>query len=177
MFDIEIEPDEGTFRSEEVGVGDSSAISFSKVLEHTPIIPGSVTAIIGSLRGDDDGSGTFPGTDPYGTVNYTTGAITITGTAAALSGTVISATYRSWTPDARKVVDVGNVPVTFHVRNYDDSSVILVQASEDRIKWMTLYLGTIAQWNIEPIDRISTRFVRVMSTRQCRIFGSTINLQ
>ena len=178
MFDIEIEPDEGISRTDVLGSGDGSQRTFSAVLSHVPIVPGSFSSVLGNFHGEDNTSGSITGLGIIGSINYTSGAVSITHEATPPSaGAVISATYRSWIPDSREAKDVGNVPTTFHMRNYDELAIVLVQISEDRSNWMTLFSGMIDAWDIMPLDRSSVRFVRAMSTKRCRIFGASTNLQ
>ena len=178
MFDIEIEPDEGISRTERLGTGDGSNRTFSSALSYVPIVPGSFSSRLGNFHGGDNMSGSIMGLGIIGSINYTTGAVSITYEAVAPSvGDEIFATYRSWTPDSREAKDIGNVPTTFHIRNYDELSIVLVQLSEDRINWISLFSGMIDAWDIMPVDRTAVRFVRAMSTKRCRIFGTPTNLQ
>ena len=59
---------------------------FSKTLAYSPVIPGTVTvsATIGAatVTATDDGHGTLSGTGVSGTIDYDTGAISVTYTTA-----------------------------------------------------------------------------------------------
>ena len=130
MLDIEIEPDEGISRTDVLGSGDGSQRTFSAVLSHVPIVPGSFSSVLGNFHGEDNTTGSITGLGIIGSINYTSGAVSITHEATPPSaGAVISATYRSWIPDSREAKDVGNVPTTFHMRNYDELAIVLVQIS------------------------------------------------
>lgn len=79
---------------EAVGDTDGSGDA-SDTLIQAPIIPGSISLTVGAEAITDDGEGVLTGSgSATGTVNYSTGAITIAGAAAS---TAIVADY-SWRP-------------------------------------------------------------------------------
>lgn len=69
--------------------------SYSGLLDHGSVVPGSVTIIAGSFVLNDDGAGGLSGTGKSGAVNYTTGAwsIDLDGEWPP-AGTTITATYQ-----------------------------------------------------------------------------------
>ena len=71
---------------EVVGSGDGTTTTFSGTLTKTPIDKSSVTVTDGTQTLTDDGNGNFTG-DGSGTINYTTGAYSVTFTAAPDTGT------------------------------------------------------------------------------------------
>jgi hypothetical protein len=97
-------------RTESVGTGDGSTVSFSHTAAQLPIVPGSVAiSVAGSPQTMyDNGQGILygsqltyqspPGTDNgvTGTVNYATGAIVATYTVAPLNTAAITAAYQYW---------------------------------------------------------------------------------
>lgn len=175
MFDIEIEPDEGTPRSESAGTGDGGTTSFPHTLTHIPVIPGSVDVVVGGLNGTDDGNGSLSGTGVSGTINYSTGAIEVILAGAPDSGDV-PVMYKSWSPESRDVRDLGDVPTTVQIRNYDEESAVVLQLSEDRTNWISLFSGVVDVWDNPTTNRASARFFRAMATKKCRAYGSSINL-
>jgi len=82
-----------TKRTTSIGTGDGSATSFSGTLSNTPIRPTSVTVQAGDVKGVDDGSGNIVGSGVSGTVNYSTGDISVSFDTAPGSGVDISVTY------------------------------------------------------------------------------------
>ena len=175
MFDIEIEPDGGSPRAESAGTGDGGTTNFPHNLTHIPVIPGSVDVIVGGLNGTDDGEGTLSGTGVSGTINYSTGAIVVILAGAPDSGD-IPVKYKSWTLESRDVKDLGNVPTTVQLRNEDEETAVLLQLSEDRTNWISLFSAIVPAWDNPTTNRASARFFRAMSTKQCRAYGSSINL-
>ena len=103
--------------------------------------------------------------------------MSVTFAVAVANNVDVSASFRNWVIDSRDVKDLGNVPTTFHLRNYDEDNVVFVETSEDRANWTTKLTSEVRQWNIPPLGRTSVRFARVLATKRCRIFGGPINLQ
>ncbi|MCX7726864.1 MAG: hypothetical protein N2053_08440, partial [Chitinispirillaceae bacterium] len=76
-----------------IGTGNGTITTFTKTLDYKPIIPSTVTVVAGTLVATDDGSGNIAG-DFTGTINYDTGAISVTFSSAPSNGTEVRATYR-----------------------------------------------------------------------------------
>ena len=89
---------------EVIGAGDGTTTSFSGTLAHPPIVTSSITIhyTISSTAytATDDGAGNISGTDCSGTINYSTGAWSLTFTTAPDSGTNITADYTVDAPGA-----------------------------------------------------------------------------
>lgn len=79
---------------ESAGIGDGSKTTFSTTLGYTPVRAGSVLISAGSVSATDDGEGAITGTGLTGTVNYTTGEISLTFSSAPASDTTVSVHYR-----------------------------------------------------------------------------------
>ena len=94
-------------QQEQIGTGDGATITFTAVLSKTPIKPGSVTVTDGVETFTDNGDGTLTGSaGGSGTVNYTTGDISVTFATAPASGAAITASYKyyiSWTFYAKRI--------------------------------------------------------------------------
>lgn len=89
-----------TVSEETLATGDGVTTSFTATLSYLPVRPYDAAAgyrvIISDDAGQtlsDDGVGAFVG-NGSGTINYTTGAIAVTFTAAPANGAVIAATYQ-----------------------------------------------------------------------------------
>ena len=73
-----------------LGTGNGSLTTFSGTVTPAPVSSGSLAVIAGSVFGLDSGSGSIIGTGvSSGTVNYTTGAVSITFGAAPATGTAV----------------------------------------------------------------------------------------
>lgn len=83
-----------SFASETIGTGDGTTTSFNATLSNTPVIPGTLSVIAGSVILDDKGDGTLEGAGS-GTINYETGQVSVTFNTAPASGTAIVAEYYS----------------------------------------------------------------------------------
>lgn len=76
---------------EVVGVGPGT--SFSSTLDYTPVKSATVIVSAGSVSGIDDGSGAIVGTGVSGTIDYTTGSISLTFGSSVGSGVSVVAEY------------------------------------------------------------------------------------
>jgi len=79
---------------ESAGLGDGAKKEFKVTLGYTPIRPGSVSAICGSVIGTDDGNGGITGTGITGTIDYESGEITVTLTEAPAVDVAVVVDYR-----------------------------------------------------------------------------------
>lgn len=79
---------------ESVGTGDGAQTAFSVTLGYTPVRPKSVAITAGSVVAADDGNGNIVGTGVTGTVDYVTGAVTVTFSAAPDADVAVMAQYR-----------------------------------------------------------------------------------
>lgn len=83
-----------------VGTGNGSLTTFTATLSKVPVRPGlltitTTTAVVGAVTGVDNGSGSIVGTGiTSGTINYTTGAISVTFANAVTNTTPVLASYR-----------------------------------------------------------------------------------
>ena len=80
-------------KTETLGTGDGTAVTFTGTVANHPIHPGSLSCTDGTETFSDDGHGTLTGSaGGSGTVNYKTGAISLTFAAAPAAGANIDAT-------------------------------------------------------------------------------------
>jgi hypothetical protein len=76
-----------------LGVGDGSTTSFTGTLT-PPVLPGSIQVIAGAVIGTDNGVGAISGAGiSSGTINYATGAISVTYAAAPAAGVQVLVDY------------------------------------------------------------------------------------
>lgn len=79
---------------ESYGTADGTVGPFTHTAAVTPVVYGGVTVTCGTITATDNGSGTLSGTGvASGTINYSTGAISITFSSAPTSGTAITVSY------------------------------------------------------------------------------------
>lgn len=82
------------YNQTQVATGDGLTTTFTGTIGTTPIVPGTVIYTDGTENLNDDGNGNLVGTlGGVGTVNYTTGAYSITFASAPASGVSIIQTY------------------------------------------------------------------------------------
>ena len=79
---------------ESVGTGDGATVEFSTSLGYTPVRKKSVIVKAGSIEASDDGNGNIVGIGVSGTVDYATGAIALTFSAAPALDAAVVAVYR-----------------------------------------------------------------------------------
>lgn len=110
--------------SESVGTGDGTTTTFTKTLAHSPVIPRTVTITAGTVVGTDNGSGLLTGTGiTSGTINYSTGVLSITYTAAPANALAITIAYNYGSTDELHIprailaddADAASVDVTAQV--------------------------------------------------------------
>jgi prepilin-type N-terminal cleavage/methylation domain-containing protein len=94
-----------------LGTGVGTQTTFMGAIANVPISAGTVSIHAGSVTGTDNGSGSISGGGiSSGTVNYTTGAISVTFAVAPSSGTAVTVTS-TWSQ-----VLVTNVAITLSVQ-------------------------------------------------------------
>lgn len=112
---------DGTYGSETtsatVGTGNGTNVTFAATLAIKPLRPGSLTVKAGAITGTDNGQGVISGTGVSGTIDYTTGAVSVTFSAAPANGTVVLANYRydseqNTTPIRSLDIQLHNVPIS-----------------------------------------------------------------
>jgi len=84
-----------TRTAEGLAVGDGVLTTFSTYLLWPEVVRGTLTVTAGAVTLTDQGDGTLTGTGGSGTINYITGAISVTFTAAPAAATIVSAGYTS----------------------------------------------------------------------------------
>ncbi len=80
--------------SEVIGTGNGTATTFTGTLSYKPVRPGTVVVQAGSVVGQDfNYDGNILGDGVRGTINYTTGAVSLTFATAPAAGVQVSVTY------------------------------------------------------------------------------------
>jgi hypothetical protein len=93
--------------SEGVGTGDGSTVTFTHTAAHLSVVPGTVTITAGSVVATDDGNGNLTGTGIVtGTINYSTGVMSITYSTAPVTALAITEAY-SWANPTTGIVSMG----------------------------------------------------------------------
>lgn len=79
---------------ESVGTGNGATVTFTHTAAHLSVVPGTAIITAGSVVATDDGNGHLTGTGiTAGTINYATGAVSITYSAAPPNTTPITMAY------------------------------------------------------------------------------------
>lgn len=79
---------------ESVGTGNGATVIFAHTAAHLSVVPGTVTITAGAVVATDDGNGNLTGTGiAAGTINYATGVISITYSAAPAGALAITMAY------------------------------------------------------------------------------------
>ena len=107
-----------------LGTGDDSTVAFtgptSDRLANPPLVPFTVTIYVNNVPvGTDDGAGGIIGTTitaASSSINYTTGAITVTFATAPATGLAIQAEYSYQSEDSDQYPDLGSVEL--QLRDY-----------------------------------------------------------
>jgi hypothetical protein len=93
--------------SESVGTGNGSTVTFTHTAAHLSVVPGTVVVTAGSIAANDDGNGNLIGTGiSAGTINYGTGAISITYSVAPANTLAITMAY-SYANPSSSIVTMG----------------------------------------------------------------------
>ena len=132
-----------------LGTGNGSNRTFSGTLDETPVVEGTVSINVGgtSVDIDDDGDGDLSGTDGSGTINYSTGAISITLTSAPSSSQAVTVeydtnayqTFITGVPDGESLThDGGNYYLTNHV---DLEVLTRIDLSNEEITTLFYYIA------------------------------------
>lgn len=75
-------------------IGTGAGTSFSSTLDFTPVVASSVQVVAGSVSGQDNGLGAITGAGiASGTINYTTGAISVTFSSSVSAGVDVVVAY------------------------------------------------------------------------------------
>lgn len=91
--------------AENIGTGDGVALTFNDTLANPLVAARTVTVTAGAVTGIDDGSGAITGTGIAGTINYTTGAISVAFDVAPAGAVAITADYSYEDPTNEGIVD------------------------------------------------------------------------
>lgn len=99
-----------------IGTGDASAVTFAGTLAWIPARASKFKIVAGAISGADDGAGLIVGTGISGTINYVSGAISVTFAAAPANGVKVLASYEYVSEGSSKVpsvnIDIALVAVT-----------------------------------------------------------------
>lgn len=111
---------DGTYGSEvttsALGTGDGTDTTFNGTLSPNPVRPGTVIVSAGGVTGRDNGAGAIAGTGVSGTINYATGVVALTFTAAPANGVVVAVQYnydseQNTAPIRSLDIQITNLPI------------------------------------------------------------------
>ena len=118
-----------------IGRGDGATATYSGTLVNKPIECGSLVITDGTKTATDDGSGGFTGDVSAGSINYTSGAYSVTFDANITDGNAITASY-----DCKEDIFTGGADDFFSCENYGEKL------------WLTNGVDRIKTWNGTTFD-------------------------
>lgn len=192
---LNAQTDKTTYSADATGVGTltNPANNTNPERDNGWIVPGSVKVytktatvltlqdytISNSVRTRTPGTLAFIGTTPAnqdgskGTVNYTTGAVTLTFETALATGDEIYVDYQYFT--VQRQYTAGAVPTTLRYRNDKDTALIVIAESDDGENWLQVGAHNVQPWEIYNLDRVTQRQLTVCSTSSGRLVGSPLS--
>lgn len=106
--------------NESFGTGTGAQTAFNHTAVNIPVVPNSVSIVAGAVTATDNGAGVLSGAGiASGTINYLTGACSLTYTTAPANALAITMTYRSKSIVKRSfAVEVGFLDIgAYHMYN------------------------------------------------------------
>jgi hypothetical protein len=92
--------------NENIGTGDGVTTTFTDTLANTLVAARTVVVTAGAVTGTDDGEGNITGSGiASGTINYTTGAISVTFSVAPAGAAAVECDYSYETPNSDGITD------------------------------------------------------------------------
>ena len=159
---------------EAFGDGDGSTTAFSATAANTGIAPGTLTATDGTETFTDNADGTLTGSaSGTGTVNYRTGAVTLTFNAAPATGTgniTISYDYL-----AENKMPNSPYPTNLGFRAEGAAVALIVSISDDGVNWQQHTAGTVPAWGFKSIGVVPQPHLDVRASAKGRLLGGPVN--
>lgn len=145
---------DGTYAAENItqviGTGNGTLTTFAGTLTPAPLRPGTLTVTAGAITAADNGNGQLVGTGvSAGTINYDTGAISITFSAAPAGATAITTRFR-WNSENASANTIREVEIKM--------SILPVSAEPHplRVRWSTeAQLAASAHLDVDIPDVLS----------------------
>jgi len=123
-----------------IGTGNGTTTSFTGTLT-VPVSPGSVQVIAGAVTGKDNGAGAITGVGIAGTINYGTGAISVTYSTAPATGVEVQVDYPSITTSPLVLsVDILELDTAGGCAKLDDIIHVLYTAYHPYLGSCTVFL-------------------------------------
>lgn len=124
-----------TIEEEPVGTGDGNTATYSGNFSYYPVQPGTVSITNGSSTATDNGNGVLSGSGiSTGTINYTSGAYSITFSSNVTNGIAVTATYdynSEQTPSGIGQIDIDMAQTTVTARPYKLRALYTLDAAWD----------------------------------------------
>lgn len=124
-----------TVEEEAIETGNGSLTNFTGNLAYIPVKPGTVSITTGSVTATDNGAGALSGSGiSSGTIDYTTGAYSITYATAPANSVVITATYdfnMEQNPAGIGQIDIDLAQTTITARPYKLRALYTLDAAYD----------------------------------------------
>jgi hypothetical protein len=150
---------------ESIGLGDGTKTAFSTTLGYTPVRPGSIVVTAAGVVATDNGQGELTGTGVSGTIDYATGAIAVTFSAAPAADVVPTAVY-NYNMD---LSDVGVPQVDLDLKS------VSIEAFPRKIRARWLLDAAFELQKTKGIDAESELVVALSSEIKHEIDGEMLN--
>lgn len=172
MLDRVITPQTNVNVVQSIGTGNNSTTTFSGTIANAPVIPGSVSVTNNAITITDNGEGAFTGAGATGTINYATGAVSVTFSVAPANGAV-NVTSKVF-PTSFIIQNSGG-PNNFGILNDQAASGIVVRASDDQVNWYHVFAGLVVAGGYEVLGVLGNKYLDVRASNTCRLKGSIVN--
>ena len=163
-----------TVSAESVGTGDGSTVTFTATLASLVVAPSSLSVVDGVETFTDNGDGTLSGSaGGTGTINYRTGALSVTFNTAPTTGASITASYNQLATSER--VPNAVYPSTIRFRADSADVDLLILESEDGTNWVQAFKGEVKAHGVETCGVITSEFLDVRASASGRLEASPAN--
>lgn len=155
-------------------IGTVSGGNLAETAAQGNIVPGTFTMDGTTEDYTDDGSGVLTGSvSGVGTINYRTGAVTLSGS----TNEALTADYDHFSPGATQDTDIANpaTPMFMTFRSEGNGGGLLIQISSDGASYEQHYSRAEGAWWHSDIGLVPLAWLRVYSSAKGRLIGRVVN--
>jgi len=144
-------------------------------IDNLPVVPGTVVITDGTNTYADNGQGVLTGAPAgTGTVNYSTGAVTITGGAATGNNVVA---YQRFSANSAQNLPNSVSPMFASFRAEEAAGGIIVEVGESGADYRVFFQRTFAAYENLSLGLLPQKLIRVWSSAKGRLNGVMANAQ